>query len=79
MDEFKYLTWNEKEAVGVISIQNSGSGSGSGMINILAAYCNFFIKRRIECGEDFLALSREVARCTDSFYGGIAVLNIMYF
>lgn len=26
MDEFEYLTWNEEEAVGVISIQNSDSG-----------------------------------------------------
>lgn len=71
MDEFEYLTLFDEEAVGVISIQDSDSGRGT--------YCNFFIKRRIECGADFLALASEVARRTDSFYGSITILNIMYF
>lgn len=70
MDEFKYLTWKEEEAVGVISTQN---------INLRRTYCNFFIKRRIECGEDFRKLLGEVVRRTDSYYGSITIMNIMYF
>lgn len=77
MDEFEYLTWNEEEAVGVISIQNADSGIG--VINLRRAYCNFFIKRRIECGDDFRTMVREVARHTDSNYRNITILNIMYF
>ena len=76
MDEFDYLTWNEEEVVGVISTQNSDSG---GVINMVAAYSNFFIKRRIECATDFLKLIGEVARRTDSHYRSITILNIMYF
>lgn len=77
MDEFDYLACTEEEAVGVISIQNSDSGSG--VINLRRAYCNFFIKRRIECGDDFRTMAREVARLTDSNYRNITILNIMYF
>lgn len=77
MDEFEYLTWNEEEAVGVISIQNSESGIG--LMNMKRAYCTFFIKKRIECGADFLTMVREVARRTDSCYVNITILNIMYF
>ena len=76
MDEFKYLTWNEKEAVGVISIHNS---DGGGVLNLRRTYCNFFIKKRIECGADLRILAREVARLTDSYDGSITILNIMYF
>lgn len=77
MDEFDYLARHEEEAVGVISIQNSDSGIG--VINLRRAYCNFFIKRRVECGADFLTMVREVARRTDSCYVNITILNIMYF
>lgn len=77
MDEFDYLACNEGEAVGVISIQNSDSGRG--VINMRRTYCNFFIKRRIECGADFSTLVREVARLTGSYSGSITILNIMYF
>lgn len=77
MDEFEYLTWNDEEAVGVISIHNADSGIG--VINMRTAYGNFFIKRRIECCEDFLKIVGEVARRTDSHYGSITILNIVYF
>ena len=76
MDEFEYLAWDEEEAVGVISTHNS---DGGGVFNLRRTYCNFFIKRRIECGKDFLTLVREVARRTDSCYVNITILNIMYF
>lgn len=76
MDKFEYLTRTEEEAVGVISIQNSGNGN---VISMIAAYGNFFIKRRIECGADLLGLIEEVARRTGSHCGSITILNIMYF
>jgi hypothetical protein len=76
MDEFEYLACNEEEAVGVISIHNS---DGGGVLNLRRTYCNFFIKKRIECGADFRILAREVARRTGAYSGSITILNIMYF